>query len=595
MKKVKKECKLKRDGFTCCSVGGKQHKNFVNKIFALEIDFFTEDSLDAGFLTSWRLYDANGLFGAGENVEDFIRTLQNLVDFYKLEIYNDFSKDAVLIYIDNVEKLYGFFLKYVTAEFMPHSCEICRFFEFRSYKTWQKDIVYAKEAAKIMQKFVDQLFVPEKYFYLTPNQRTRKLLAKACKEEKSTVAKDAFPENPFAYNVLRSALFGGICYCPLPGVIKEKPILGLDIKSAYIYSLLTQKFPVSKAKEENPENWEFYVKNEFEGSLGTYKITYTTASTIVHCFKDLNGKNLVSGQNVTVTLTLTNVDLAILLSLEKVYIKEVVCTYLEVYDLDYLPRYVVARLVEEYLKKSHIDKEKNPELYKLQKTILNGIYGNCIKNINLEFFKKKKDSAYLTPQWGIWTTSYTKKHLLGLALQMSGWLYSDTDSIYCYDTRENREFLKAYNEKTRKIMASFCERTGYIHPELLELGEFELEYEIKKFKALKQKEYLFTIEVEKEITTEDGKTIKIKEDKIIVKAAGCSKEEMPLVDGLYKLKSLPVGTKIFSFIKDKPAKVEKDGKIYENESSYYELAFKGEKAKMMLTLLAKLEEGELDA
>lgn len=577
VKKEKKECHLKRDGFTCCSVGGKEHKNFVNTVFVLEIDFFTEEKFDAGFLTGWRLYDSDGLFGAGDSVESFISMLQCLVDFYKLEIYNNFSKDSILIYIDNPEKVYGFFLKYVTAEFMPHSCEICRFFEFRSYKTWQKDLDSAQEAAKVMQKFVDKLFVPEKYFYLTPNQRTRKLLAKACKEEESTVAKEAFPENPFAYMTLRSALFGGICYCPLPGVTKEKPILGLDIKSAYIYSLLTQRFPVSKAKEEDPKNWEFYIKNEYEGSLGTYKITYTTASSIVHCFKDLSGTNLSSGENVTVTLTLTDVDLAIILSLEKVYIKEVVCTYLEVYDLDYLPRYVVARLVEEYLKKSRIDKEKNPELYKLQKTILNGIYGNCIKKINLEFFKKKKDSAYLTPQWGIWTTSYTKQHLLGLALQMSGWLYSDTDSIYCYDTNQNRNLLRAYNEKTRKIMASFCERTGYIHPELLELGEFELEHEIVKFKALKQKEYLFTT----------------KEGKIIVKAAGCSKEEMPLVDSLYKLKSLPVGTKIFSFIKDKPAKVEKDGKIYENESSYYELAFKGEKAKMMLTLLAKMEEGEI--
>lgn len=579
VKKEKKECHLKREGFTCCSIGGKEHKNFVNKIFSLEIEFFTEENLDAGFLTGWKLFDDDGVFGAGDDVESFISILQCLVDFYHLEVYNNFSKDSALIYVDNVEKVYGFFLKYVTGEFMPHSCELCRFFEFRSYKVWQKDLSSAEEAAKVMQKFVDQFFIPEKYFYLTPNQRTRKLLAKACKEEKSTIAKEAFPENPLAYNILRSALFGGICYCPLPGVIKEKPILGLDIKSAYIYSLLTQKFPVSKAKEADPEQWEFYIKNEFESSLGTYKITYTTASTIVHCFKDLSGNNLVSGQDVTVTLTLTDVDLAIILSLEKVYIKEVVCTYLEVYDLDYLPKYVIARLVEEYLKKSSINKTEHPEMYKLQKTILNGIYGNCIKKIDLTYFGSKKKSAYLTPQWGIWTTSYTKQHLLGLALQMSGWLYSDTDSIYCYDTKQNRDLLKAYNEKTRKIMTSFCERTGYIHPELLELGEFELEYEIIKFKALKQKEYLFTT----------------KEGKIIVKAAGCSKEEMPLVDSLYRLKSLPVGTKIFSFIKDAPAKVEKDGKVYENESSYYELAFKGEKAKMMLTLLAKMEEGELDA
>ena len=51
-------------------------------------------------------------------------------------------------------------------------------FEFRAYKGWDKK-VSAKEAVTFMQNIADKVFIPAKYFYLTPNQRTRKLLKKS--------------------------------------------------------------------------------------------------------------------------------------------------------------------------------------------------------------------------------------------------------------------------------------------------------------------------------------------------------------------------------------------------------------------------------
>lgn len=563
-KKIRED-HIKRDGFTCCAAGGKNHSNFMHKVFGLEIKF--ESKEDHGEFLGWELYDVNGLVSKGYNRESFIAFLKYLKEQHKLEQYNEYNKDKVLIYIDNVEKIDGFFNNYKTDYFSYLTIDLETFFEFRSYKDFNKELKSAEEAVCYMQKLVDMVFVPEKHFYLTPNQHIRQVLKDLCKKEKSNIAREMFPESPYEYKRLREALYGGICYCPLPGVTKTIPMLGLDIKSAYIYALMTQKYPMSKPEKADPSTWEFYVNNSLENSLGIYEITYTTASNIVHCFKDYTNtktENLKSGTNVKVLLTLNSVDLSILLNLPRVYIKEVVCYYLEVYKMDYLPNYVIDTLIKEYEKKNHIDKKKDSEAYDLQKEILNGIYGNMIRRINLDYFKDKKKHAYLAPQWGIWTTSYCKQHLLGLALDVEGWTYSDTDSIYCYDTEKNRKLLDNYNLKTLGVMKEFCERYGADFFELCELGSFEPEYEIIKFKALKQKEYLFTT----------------KEGKIYVKAAGCNKEEMPIDDRLYKLKHLPVGSRTFTF----PV-----------EGSYYEKTLIGEAARTMLILLAKLQEGDNDA
>ena len=64
---------------------------------------------------------------------------------------------------------------------------------------------------------------------------------------------------------------------------------------------------------------------------------------------------------------LNSVDLEILRTLPKVHVHECICLYLEEYKMQSVPRYVMDRLVHEYVKKSEISEEKTPVLYNLQK------------------------------------------------------------------------------------------------------------------------------------------------------------------------------------------------------------------------------------
>ena len=68
-------------------------------------------------------------------------------------------------------------------------------------------------------------------------------------------------------------------------------------------------------------------------------------------------------------------------------------------------------------------------------------------------------------------------------MQLDGWIYSDTDSIYCFDTVENRERINAYNDEIRSKVKHFCEEFGYneYYDDLKDIGKFETEHEIVKF------------------------------------------------------------------------------------------------------------------
>lgn len=541
------------------SVKDKKLRNwsmYYKYVYMLTINFFTENS--AGYMTSWVLKSIQEEY-TGNSVEDFIDTLNTLRNKYNLEVRNISSKDIILIYIDNIAKIKGFFSQYITMDH-PKMIQLDDNFEFREYKEF-----IDHEDIAAMQNIVDNVFIPEKYFYITPNQMTRKRIAKACD---SDLYKEISPKNFDNYSDLRKALYGGICYCPYPEVVFDHPMLCLDIKSAYIYALLVCTHAVSKATMVDTANYELYTDTPYETSLGLYTIHYSCASNIISCY------NLEKGEH-TVDIWLNAVDLKNLMDLKYIHIHEITCHYLEEYKLGSIPKYVKDVLVNEYIKKSEINEDENPVLYHLQKIVLNGIYGNTIKKVeNADGYKLLLKTNALAPQWGVWTTSYVKSMILELGTLLTGWYYTDTDSIYCLDTPENRAFIAAYNELIEMRVKEFCNKEGYDFDKLKELGKFECKYEIKKFKALKQKEYVFT-------TTSD---------KVIVKAAGCNKEEMPLDDSVYSMNKLPVGTRVFPKINEKVTMCNKDGKTYVSKGSYYEKVCKGREAEIELMKIAIMNE-----
>lgn len=561
----------KRDGYLDCVDKRKMnHSVYYTNVFALDIKFFSHK--DAGFIKEWSLYSTkHGLYG-GEDIGSLINTFNRLIEELDLDKRSQYSCDFMVVYVDNLEVIRGFFKKYITEEF-PMYIDILDHVEFRSYKPWNKALDTIQEIAATMQKIVDEVFVPNRYFYLTPNQKTRKLLDKACKKSGDNTAKNLFPKNNFEYMQLVRGLFGGLCYCPYPNLVIEHPMIAIDLTSAYIYSLLIEKHCSKPLGMVEPKNYEYYMNNPYETSIGLYKIKYSTYSNIITCYKDTEGNNLLPGEH-EVYIMMNDIDLSIFTSLPKVNIHSIECTFLQAFTKEQLPKYLLDFLYTEYEKKSKIDPEKEPILYKMQKEVVNGIYGNTIKKLSLEMIKDLKSHAYLTPHFGIWTTSYTKNLLIGLASKLEGWYYSDTDSAYALDTPKNNALIEEFNASIRAKVRDFCDQYGYDYEVLKDLGTFKVEHRIKKFKALKRKEYLFT-------TTDNN---------IIVKAAGCSKEEMPLVDGLYDLDNLPIGTRTFGFIQKEPRKAIVDGKEYESDSSYYEIKLQNEKARTMMIMLARLDE-----
>lgn len=537
------------------SVKDKEYRNwsmYYKYVYILTINFFSYDS--AGYITGWTLESTQEKY-EGKNQTDFIETLNTIKQKLKLCVRNSKSRDLVVIYIDNVTKIQGFFKEFITDSF-PLTVQLLDNFEFRTYESWV-DLPIVEN----IQKIVDEIFIPEKYFYLTPNQRTRKLIAKSCPD--NDLYLKVSPNTYRTYLDIKKALYGGICYCPYPNLVIPKPMLCLDIKSAYIYALLCKKFPMSKATEVDPKNYEFYLDNPYKTSLGYYHIKYSCTCNIVTCFD-------IPKDEAEVDIWLNAVDLKNFMDIPRMHVHSIKCHYLEEYDLDFIPDYVVERLKAEYLKKLEIDEDTNPILYGLQKIILNGIYGNTIKKANdVDEWKLQKKTVKLAPQWGIWTTSYVKQMILELGTKLTGWYYTDTDSIYCLDTEENRKIIEIYNEYIRNsVKARFTDERLY------DLGKFDQKYEIAKFKAIKQKEYMFT--------TTSGK--------MIVKAAGCNKDEIKLDDSLYDLKQIPVGTRIFPKINEDYTECVINGVKYASNGSYWEKSCKDDEARFELFRIAFMNE-----
>lgn len=499
-----------------------------------------------GEIEFWELSIAPKYTKLGETLEDLISFLKQIIKEKDLKYYTKYTKDLIIIYTDNLDKIKGFLSKYITNEFENLYIEVLDFFEFRPINKW-KDLHNSIEIANYAQYLIDKVFIPDKYFYITPNQIPRRKINKAHKLSNDEIANNIFPVSFEQYNTFRKALFGGICYVPYKNLIITDPLICLDLKSAYIYDLLIEKHCSTKFKLTDENNYEFYLESNNKTSIGKYKIKYKANTNKIHCFKDINNINFEKGEFEIITI-LTNIDLKILIKLcDEISIK---CEWLYECELNYLPKYLREEIIKQYTLKEKL-KNGNKEDYDMQKSVVNGIFGDCIRKYKTEeMFNEMYRNPYLAPQWGIWCTSYARKNLLALALKVKGWIYSDTDSIYCFDTEENRWLVEKYNIAIRKKIKEFCDLFGYDYEILKNLGTFEIEKEIIKFKAITQKVYMYE--------TKNGE--------FKLTAAGLDQKTINIDKSLFEKEKLDYGSRTFKFVKD---------------GTYYEKTLSGEDMILM--------------
>ena len=495
--------------FTYCKLheGGAY---YLNLGIGLTIDSKTVER--KGFIVGWNLALSNGEIYTGEDKASLLEKIHSL--WPNLKQKTDITKEKVVIYTDNIRKVQGFFQKETTDSFENFFIEIDNFYEVRPCSGWFNEN-NALSIAKQAQRIIDDYFIPEKNFYLTPHQRNRKMLKKTKGED--ITAKVTYPATFEKYQLIRNAYFGGLLYMPFTTIIEE-PMLMVDINSSYIFDMLIESYPIKEPKRiKDTSNWEYYLLSKDKISIGCYKIHYGAPRSFISCYKDINGEKLKPGMH-EVTMVLTSIDLhnflklGVVLSIEPIWIYE--------YSTSELPEYMIEAIVKAYIDKVTA-KDKNEK--SIRKPILNGFYGNTIRRYDTkeEFDDTRKDPA-VSPVWGICTTAYAKKYLLKLALKIDGWFYSDTDSIICKDTAENRRLINAFNNEIRELVREFCDKHHYDFELLKDLGTFKVEAEITKLKIWACKTYCY-------------KTV---EGEIVLKAAGLVKDNVDINEDLFYEKEL---------------------------------------------------------
>lgn len=463
--------------------------------YLTEIAILTIDSKLDGDFASYLLQYAGNSY-AGSDLVELKCLLKTLTA--DLTTKSDYSRELLLVYVKNLKQIRAYF----DIELEPNDRRIiignC---EFRSWTDFTDS-----DVETVMQNWAD-IFADNKFPYLTPSQMPRKQLQKSVGD--STV--HIFPTLS-TLPLISKGVHGGICYAR--DQLLHKNMVGFDLVSAYIYSIVFKRHACEAPQPIDSSLWDAKIYAEDYGTIGRYTIEYTCVFSAIGCFKSTDGQALKTGTH-TVDIVLSNIDLQTLLSIPQMQIKAVDCKVLYGFKLDYLPEQIRDYCVDLFIQKQTTD--KNSADYTRIKRILNaGLFGNFLYAMNriMETDRSDRKTAYkranksLCPQWAIFTMAYVKQTIFGIGIKAVEWVYSDTDSIYCSHDSYNFKLFDDYNKRVYTQNLELCNKFGY-SPEVAKLGTFDEPEIIDKFIANKRKQYWYM--------TTDGK--------ITVKAAGCDKSQ----------------------------------------------------------------------
>lgn len=337
------------------------------------------------------------------------------------------------------------------------------------------------------------------------------------------------------YHFIRPAFYGGYVHANFRYIGKEfradqgEKLLHVDLKSAYPWAICTKNFALKLTKADKVDEFRFREMLRRKNFCVIADITifdiclkkrhvpylpadeYNVKSVNVNAISE-NGK-LVKADALRITLCDTDARLL----LETYDVGEI-----EVNELYFgvkrpLPYAIVATVISYFCKKTEYKDKTTGDftldqyikyLYQLNKGMLNSIYGlfatACehikymvnTKNFATEPIKDKlsgkplveyKESDVLPYQIALQITAYVREaimHFCNFLCETDGcqYWYSDTDSVFCKDTPEAREYVNAWNED-RKADAEYWKKLYFDFVPLSQkgkpqiLGAFDIEDE----------------------------------------------------------------------------------------------------------------------
>lgn len=371
---------------------------------------------------------------------------------------------------------------------------------------------------------------------------------------------------PEEYSQLERAFQGGFTHANTKYVRKTLENVGShDFGSSYPGVMLTEKFPMSKAKKIegditldefkqllltkcclfDVEFWDIEAIRFQEHPISQYKCKGLNLKTAI-CE---NGRVVKADHLIT---TITEQDFFTYLdfyTFSKVNVGNI-----RVYDKNYLPKKFVESILELYRRKTVLKGIKEEEgNYMISKNMINASFGmsvtkpirDVITYSDDNFIIDKPDIVeaietynknirrFLFYPWGVWITAYARANLFsGIAEIGDDYVYSDTDSIKTLNTENHKDYFERYNQQ----MVSKIERAAAHHRLDINLfwpctakgkkkviGLWEDEGVYEKFKTLGAKRYLTYKTETSSIVEDDGTEIQLTEPKFELTVAGANK------------------------------------------------------------------------
>ena len=542
-----KRLTVKERGFSLKKGEGAYFSNYVVEGIGLTFTDFVDNKEMCSFMVGWEVTTQSQTF-TGNDIYDLLDLLKKFIKDYKLTQYSNTKKDILIIYTNELKKLYCYLYNYVSNAFIIDKSnenkgyfQVMNFIEFR--QCFNKELSNSVDIAKYGNDLFEYIFVPHKIAPFTESGVSRKIIKQNCSKAKCTLGKDIFPEDYDLYTLYKGSAHGGICFSVANYHDFKYDMLAVDLKSAYSYCY-TLPLPITAGEEVDTDKW-----NEYDNFIGEFTITFKNKARQLSVIHDIEDKKFdITGDKVTQTFRLNNIYLNIILRYIKVY--KIECSELYTFEVDTIPKPYLDTIINFFIKKE-TTKGGERASWKIG---LNGISGNTIRNLTYDMFKDYSDKE-LPPQWGSFLMAYCFRTIVEMGEQVDGWIYSDTDSIYCLDTTKTRKAIEDYNQKAQAHNNWLCEEYGYDFEVLKNLGNFIIENKIIRFRAIANKQYAY----------------KCESGAVIVKAAGCVKQPY-YSDEVFESREMPIGNKVIDmWLVEEPHTVVKDGKKYYAETSYFEV------------------------
>ena len=300
--------------------------------------------------------------------------------------------------------------------------------------------------------------------------------------------------------------------------VNDADIRGIDFTSSYPSVMIKDyypKTPFTDIEISNIEDFETLCNNycvifiaDFSNIKARYGNTIESKNRIIKYSGDAvfdNGR-LYKASKIRVYLTeLDYLNYKDFYKWDKMTIKNV-----KISKKGRLPQYLLKPMIDAYSIKQRLKQQglSGTKEYAESKSVVNSAYGltvtrlqfNDIQYIGDEWGYCESDKSYeemiskqvLSPYWGIYVCAHARRNELATLYQMrEDVIYSDTDSHKLINYSKHKEYIESYNEKQKILNKLYCDKYNEDYRLLEDIGCFDDEGEIYRFKTLGTKRYCY--------------------------------------------------------------------------------------------------------